>query len=68
MKLIRIISWVLTVIFGLLFLINWFNALNIQTRYGSPGTSIPYILGMLIGCSIIPAIFWIITYFVEKKK
>jgi hypothetical protein len=68
MKPIRIISWILTGLFGLLFLINWFKALTIETRYGSPGTSIPYVLGMLTGCSIIPGIFWIITYFVEKKK
>ena len=68
MKPVRVISWILTVIFALLFLINWIKALSIDTRYGSPGTSIPYILGMLVGCSIIPAIFWIITYFVEKKK
>lgn len=68
MKPIRIISWILTVVFGLFFLFNWIKALNIETSYGSPGTSIPYILGMLFGCSIIPAIFWIITYFTEKKK
>ena len=68
MKPIRIISWIFTVIFGLLFLVNWIRALSTETVYGSPGTSIPYILGMLSFCAIIPAILWIITYFVEKEK
>lgn len=68
MKPMRIISWVITVIFGIIFIINWVKALNVQTKYGSPGTSIPLVLGMLVGAAIIPGIFWIITYFVEKKR
>ena len=68
MKPIRIIAWIITVIFGIMLLISWTNALSIQTRYGSPGTSIPYVLGMLFGHGLIPGVFWIITYFVEKSQ
>jgi len=68
MKPIRIIAWIVTAIFGLLFLISWGKALSVNTPYGSPGTSIPYIVGMFMGQAIIPGIFWIITYFVERKK
>ena len=68
MKPIRIITWITTVFFTLFFLFSWGKALNVQTRYGSPGTSLPYILGLFAFCAIIPGIFWIITYFVEKNN
>ena len=68
MSTIRIITWIVTAIFGFLFLINWVKALSVKTAYGSPGNSIPYILGLLIFWGIIPGIFWLITYFSEKNK
>lgn len=68
MKPIRIITWIITGIFALLFLISWGNALGVETRYGSPGTSLPYVLGLLFGCGLIPGVFWLITYLVEKKQ
>lgn len=61
------ISWIVTVIFAFLLLITWFNAAKIQTPYGSPASSLPYILGMLIGNGLIPGIFWLITYFTAPK-
>jgi hypothetical protein len=64
----RTASWILTVIFGLLFLVGWINALSIHTSYGSPGTSFPYIFGLLIANGIIPSILWTITLYKERKK
>lgn len=62
------ISWTVTIIFGIVFIISWINAANVQTSYGSPASSFPYILGMLIGNSIIPGILWIITYLTSTKN
>ena len=61
------ISWIVTGIFALLFFISWGNAAKIQTPYGSPASSPPYILGMLIGNGLIPGILWLITYFTAPK-
>jgi hypothetical protein len=61
------ISWIVTGIFALLFFISWGNAAKIQTPYGSPASSPPVILGMLIGNGIIPGILWLITYFTAPK-
>jgi hypothetical protein len=61
------ISWVVTGIFAILLLISWSNAAKIQTPYGSPATSLPYILGMLTGHGLIPGILWLITYFTAPK-
>ena len=61
------ISWIVTIIFGILLFISWGNAAKIQTPYGSPASSPPYILGMLIGHGLIPGILWLITYFTAPK-
>jgi len=61
------ISWIVTGIFAILLLISWGNAAKIQTPYGSPATSLPYILGMLTGHGFIPGILWLITYFTAPK-
>lgn len=62
-----IISWIVTVIFAITLVIAWVNAAKIQTPYGSPASSLPYILGMLIGNGLIPGILWLITYFTAPK-
>jgi hypothetical protein len=67
-KSMRTASWIVTAILGILFIIRWANLLQVQTRYGSPGTSIPVVLGLLLGLAIIPAIFWIITIVIERKQ
>ena len=61
------ISWTVTIIFGILFLMAWMNAARIQTPYGSPASSAPYILGMLLANSIIPGLLWLITYLTAPK-
>ena len=61
------ISWIVTIIFLIRFLITWGNAAKIQTPYGSPSSSPVYILGMLIGAGLIPGILWLITYFTAPK-
>jgi len=61
------ISWIVTVIFAILLLISWSSAAKIQTPYGSPASSLPYILGMIIGNGLIPGILWLITYFTAPK-
>jgi hypothetical protein len=61
------ISWIVTGIFAILFLISLGNAAQIQTPYGSPASSPAYILGMLIGNGLIPGILWLITYFTATK-
>ena len=68
MSKIRIISWVFTVVFGLLFFFGWMKSLGVNTQYGSPGTSLPWVLGSLTFHSVVPIVFWVITYFVERKK
>ena len=61
------ISWTVTIIFGVLFFMAWMNAASIQTPYGSPASSAPYILGMLLANSIIPGLLWLITYLTAEK-
>ena len=61
------ISWTVTIIFGILFFMAWMNAARIQTPYGSPASSAPYILGMLLANSIIPGLLWLITYLTAPK-
>jgi hypothetical protein len=68
MKTFKTIAWIISGIFGFLFILTWFNAFNIETEYGRLGFSIPYVLGMLFGCGLIPSLFWLIIYFVEKKR
>ncbi len=62
------ISWIITVVFGILFIISWIKAGQINTAYGSPATSIPYVLGMLVGHGLIPGILWLITNLTAKKN
>lgn len=64
----KLISQIVTGIFLLLFLINMAGAASIQTPYGSPATSPPYVFGLLLGHAIIPGIFWLITYFVLRNS
>jgi hypothetical protein len=52
------------VIFFLIFLVNLINLINHSRR----GVPFVYILGMLAGNAVVPGVFWIINYFVEKKK
>jgi|GEM_PF-3021211 uncharacterized membrane protein len=68
MKPLRIVAWVVTGIFAIYFIYKLIHALSIHTSYGSPGTSFPYVFGLLLGCSIVPGILWIITIILEKKK
>lgn len=62
------ISWVVTILFGILLIISWVNAAQIQTPYGSPATSPPYIFGVLVANSIIPGILWLITYYTKSSN
>jgi hypothetical protein len=61
------ISWIVTLVFAVLLIIQWSNLAKIQTPYGSPATSPPYILGMLISNALVPSILWLITYFTAPK-
>lgn len=61
------ISWIVTSIFFFLFILSWSNATNTQSSYGSPASSPPYIIGMLLGHGLIPGILWLITYFTAPK-
>jgi hypothetical protein len=62
-----IISWIFTILFALLLIYSWGNASKIQTPYGSMATSLPYILGLISFCGVIPGILWIITYLTAHK-
>ncbi len=61
------ISWIFTILFALLLIYSWGNASKIQTPYGSMATSLPYILGLISFCGVIPGILWIITYLTAHK-
>jgi TolA-binding protein len=62
-----VISKIVTLIFIVILIIQWWYAAQIQTQYGSPATSLPYILGMLTTNGLIPSILWLITYFTATK-
>ena len=62
-----VISKIVTLIFIVILIIQWWYAAQIQTQYGSPATSPLYILGMLTSNGLIPIIFWLITYFTAPK-
>lgn len=65
---LRTVTWIITIFFSLLFLFGWFKASLIVTPYGSPATSTPYMLGVLMAFAVIPLIMWTITYFVSKNE
>ena len=62
------ISWIITVVFGILFTVSWIKAGQTNTAYGSSATSIPNVLGMLDGHGLIPSILWLITNLTAKKS
>ena len=63
---LRIISWVVTFLFFFIFLLRWAHLFTIDTPNGKLGFAIPYVLGTLTACAIIPGILWIIVYFKEN--
>lgn len=65
MKTLRIISWAVTILFIIRFLQHFIHLL-----YSEQINKLPMggIIGLLIGYSIVPVIFWVITYFVRKKR
>lgn len=64
MKPMRIVAWIVTLIFFLMFLVNLINLFNHSRRGVSPA----YLLGMICGSAIVPSLFWIIAYLIEKKS
>lgn len=67
MRIITIVSWVVTGLFFVLFLFLWGQAATIRTPYGSPATSFPYMLGVFLFCAVIPTLLWLIVAFTKKK-
>lgn len=67
MRPIKITAWIVTGIFTLWFFIRIAALANIQTRYGSPATSPPVILGLFLGCALIPGILWLIVILTKKN-
>ncbi len=65
---LRSVTWVITIVFGLLFLLWWIKQSSIETRYGNPATSIPWVLGGVLFYSIIPTIMLTIVYFFNKNE
>jgi hypothetical protein len=61
MRTITIVSWIITGIFAILFLLRIEHLSTIETRYGSLAGSPPIILGTFLAFAIVPAIFWIIA-------
>ena len=61
MRGIVIAAWITTGIFGILFIIRMVALSKIQTEYGSPVSSPPYVLGVFLGNALIPGILWIIA-------
>jgi len=62
------ISSIITLIYTVKLINEWSNIANILTPYGSPETPTSVIIGMLMGASAIPIIFWLITYFTAPKS
>jgi hypothetical protein len=67
MRKLKIITWILTVVFFILFILNTVRLSNIKTEYGNLATSFPILLGSFIGYALIPGIFWIIIT-IKKNK
>lgn len=61
MRGIVVFAWIATGIFGILFIIRLVALSKIQTDYGSPISSLPYVLGVFSGNALIPVILWIIA-------
>lgn len=64
----KLVSWILSIVFAIWFIVNWIHIQDIQNRMGAPSPPPIFILGSLIGCSVIPAISWTITYFIGKQQ
>ena len=60
-------SQIVSLIFLLLYLKRVFELRNIETEFGSPASSKSFMLGTLIAYSIIPIVFWVITYLLNPK-
>ena len=57
----KTISWIISVLFILLFSYKFIIAFNIHTDYGYPALSPGYMLGVFAFCAILPFNAWIIT-------
>jgi len=68
MTTLRKITWGVTILFLLLFIVRWGIAFTIETSVGSLGFATPYILGIFLGNALIPSILWVVVYFKEIKK
>jgi hypothetical protein len=64
MKPMRIVSWIVTLLFFLMFLVNLISLINHSRRGVSPA----YVFGMLVGSAVVPSIFWLVAYLFEKNS
>lgn len=67
MRPINVAAWIATGLFTIWFFVRLAAAANIQTRYGSPASSPPYIFGLFLACAIVPGILWIISAATKKR-
>lgn len=68
MRPIKIAAWIATGIFAIWFFVRLSALSNVQTRYGSPATSIPVVIGLLLACALIPGVLWIIVLATKKTQ
>lgn len=67
MRPIKIAAWIATGVFSIVFISRMVALSNIQTKYGSPVLSPPYVLGILLACALIPGVLWIIVALTNQR-
>lgn len=65
---IEIAAWIASIVFFFVFLARLFSLSKVQTAYGSPIMSFPFVFGLFIGCAFIPSVLWLIASFTNKRS
>lgn len=70
MRPIKVIAWIVTGIFAVLFSIRIIALMSAESNAADTGTgyTFGYILGLLMGSAIVPGIFWLIVVLTKKKN
>ena len=68
-QILTVLFWISVVFFGFMFFVNMGITLEVQgqARNQSAYLYIAAFLGVFVGNAIIPAIIWVIRYFVKKN-
>lgn len=68
MRSIKVIAWIVTGIFTLLFLTRIIVFMSASSNTISDAHTFGYVIGLLLGSAVIPGILWLIVDLTKKKK